>query len=152
VLCNVVYSTLKTGAAAFSETSITPTSRHNQGKNLNKYRCKIISVSFNRVHKSSPLVQILSQTSLVHTTPNYVFLQDWSYYYPLTYASVFLVGSFLLPFPPITYLFVLPSLPISSSLLQRSDYSWRGVQFIKLFQRTLSAYLTKWSRDRFKSW
>jgi hypothetical protein len=51
---------------------------------------------------------------------------------------VFLVVSFLLAFPPISYMhcssppFVLYALPISSSLTYHSNYVWRGVQVMKL--------------------
>jgi hypothetical protein len=58
------------------------------------------------------------QTSPHHPIPP---LQDPSSYYPITYVLVFLVASFPLPFPPITYSrsssppFLLHAPPISSS-------------------------------------
>jgi hypothetical protein len=51
---------------------------------------------------------------------------------------VFLVVSFLLAFPPISYMhsssppFFLHALPISSSWLDHCNYVWRGVQLMKL--------------------
>jgi hypothetical protein len=68
-----------------------------------------------RVHKSPPVISILSYIDPVRTIPFY-FSQG-----PPTCVSVFLVVSFLLGFSPISYIhssslpFVLHALPISSS-------------------------------------
>jgi hypothetical protein len=74
-----------------------------------------------RVHKSPPLVPILRKIDPVHTIPSYLSKIYFNIVYP-TYVLVFLVVSFLLAFPPISYMssssppFVLHSLSISSSL------------------------------------
>jgi hypothetical protein len=73
-----------------------------------------------RVHKSPPLVPILSQFDSDHTIPSYLSKIHLNIVQPPT-SWVFLVVSFLLAFPPISYMhspsppFVLHALPISSS-------------------------------------
>jgi hypothetical protein len=72
------------------------------------------------VHKSPQLVPTLSQINPVHTTP-YLSKIHFNIIYP-PYVLVFLAVSFLLDFPPISYMyscsppFMLHALPISSSL------------------------------------
>jgi hypothetical protein len=73
--------------------------------------------AFNGTRRFITVVPILSQINPVYTSPSYPL-----YDYPHTYVLVFLVVSFLLAFPPISYIhsasppFVLHALPISSSL------------------------------------
>jgi hypothetical protein len=73
-----------------------------------------------RVHKSPSLVPILSQIDPVHTIP--YCLSKIYFNIVHIYVLVFLVVSFLLAFPPISYMhsssspFVLHALPISFSL------------------------------------
>jgi hypothetical protein len=75
-----------------------------------------------RVHVSPPLVPILSQISPIHTIPSYLSKIRFNIYCSLTYALVFPVVSFLLAFPPISYMqssstpFVLHALPTLFSL------------------------------------
>jgi hypothetical protein len=72
-----------------------------------------------RVHQSPPLVPILRQINPSHPI---LTLQDAFSYYPFTYILVFLVVSFLLTSPPISYMhssslqFMPRALPISFSL------------------------------------
>jgi hypothetical protein len=54
-----------------------------------------------RVHKSPPLVPTLGQINPVHTIPSYL---RSILILSTTYVLVFLVVSFLLAFPPITYM------------------------------------------------
>jgi hypothetical protein len=74
-----------------------------------------------RVHKSPPLVHILSQIDPVHPTPFYLSKIHFNTVDPPT-SSVFLVVSFLQTFSPISYMrsssppLVLHTLSISSSL------------------------------------
>jgi hypothetical protein len=82
------------------------------------------------IHKNRPLVPIQSHINPVHTNPFYpAFI--W------IYVLVFLLVSFLLAFPPISYMhssspqFVLHALPISSGL-EHSNYTWWRVQVVKL--------------------
>jgi hypothetical protein len=87
-----------------------------------------------RVHKIPLLVPILSQINPINTISYYLS----KIHCPPTYFLVFPVVSFLPAFPPISYMhsssrpFVLHALPISSSLTYHYDYTWRGVQVIKL--------------------
>jgi hypothetical protein len=88
-----------------------------------------------RVYKSPPLFPILSQISPVRTIPSYLrsilILSN-------PYVFVFLVVSFLLAFPPISY--VHSSSPHSCYMLfqshppwlDHSNYTWRRVQVMKL--------------------
>jgi hypothetical protein len=63
---------------------------------------------------------------------------------PFNIVLVFLVVSFLLAFPPISYVnssspaFVLHAVSNSSSFTWRSHYIWRRVQFMKLFIMQIS--------------
>jgi hypothetical protein len=69
------------------------------------------------------LIPILSQTNPVHATISILILSTHLY-----------LGLFLLVFPPITYMhsssapFVLHDLPISSSLIDHSNYIWWRVK------------------------
>jgi hypothetical protein len=78
-----------------------------------------------RVHKSPALVPILSHINPIHTIPFYLS------YYPPTYVLVFLVVSFLLAFPLITFMhFLSPHscyMPCASHppWLDHSNYTWR---------------------------
>jgi hypothetical protein len=90
-----------------------------------------------RVHKSPPLVPILSQINLIHTIPSYLSKIRFKYC-PPTYALVFLVVSFLLAFPPISYMHsssphscYLPC-PSHPCWRDHSNYTWRRVQVMKL--------------------
>jgi hypothetical protein len=56
-----------------------------------------------RVHKSLPLVPILSQFDTVHTAPSYLSKIYFNIVYP-PMVLVFLVFSFLLAFPPIYFM------------------------------------------------
>jgi hypothetical protein len=73
------------------------------------------------------LVPIQSQISPAHTTPSNLYKIQLNAYYPPTTGLVFLVVSFLLAFPPISYIhsssppFVLHALPISFSLIDHSS-------------------------------
>jgi hypothetical protein len=73
-----------------------------------------------RVHKSRPLVPILSQINPIRTIPSYLSKSNFS---PHTYLLAFLVVSFILAFSPISYMhtssppFMLHALPISCSLI-----------------------------------
>jgi hypothetical protein len=55
-----------------------------------------------RLLKSPPLVPILRQINPAHTTPS--SLSNIYFNYPPTYVLVFLLVSFLLEFPPISYM------------------------------------------------
>jgi hypothetical protein len=86
-----------------------------------------------RVHKSPPLVPILRQFDPVPAIPSYLSKIRF-YYCPPTYILVFLVVSFLLAFPPMSYIYI-PRLPHSCYMpcpshppwLDHSNYVWRGI-------------------------
>jgi hypothetical protein len=85
-----------------------------------------------RVHKSPPLVPILSQFDPVYTIPSYLSKIYFNIVHP-PYVLVFLVVSFLLAFPPISYthsssfpfvLLIMQFPPISRHFISpRSKYS-----------------------------
>jgi hypothetical protein len=85
-----------------------------------------------RVHKIPPLVPILSQIDPVHNILSYLFKIYFNS--QPTYVLVFLVVSFLLAFPLISYMY--SSSPYSSYMpcpphppwFYHSNYVWRGVQ------------------------
>jgi hypothetical protein len=110
-----------------------------------------------RVHKSPALIPILNQINPVHTIPSH----------PISLKSILILsthlrlglpsGSFLLAFPPISYIY--SSSPHSCYMpclshppwLDHSNYTWRSVQVMKLLVMQLSPisshfirpYLTK---------
>jgi hypothetical protein len=95
--------------------------------------------------QDSPPVPILSQTNPVHITP-IPPLQDPFQCYPPTFVLVFLVVSFLLVFPPITYTrsssppFVLLARPSHPPRLDYSNYTWRRVQITKILVMKFSPF------------
>jgi hypothetical protein len=83
-----------------------------------------------RVHKSPPLVPILSQIDPIHTIPSYLS----SILILSTHLRLGLLsGSFLLDFPPISYIhsssppFVLHALPIDTSLSMIRNFLFPSV-------------------------
>jgi hypothetical protein len=88
------------------------------------------------VHKSPPLVPILSQIDPVHITPIYPSKIHFNIVHP--YILVFLVASFLLAFPPISYMHsssphsCYMHRPAHPAWLGHSNYTWQRVQIMKL--------------------
>jgi hypothetical protein len=89
-----------------------------------------------RVHKSPPLVPILSQTDPVHTIPYYLS----KIYCPPSYVLAFLVVSSLLAFPPISHMHShsphschMPC-PYHPPWLDHSNYIWRREPVMKLLK------------------
>jgi hypothetical protein len=93
------------------------------------------------VRKSPPLVHILSQIDPVHTIPSYTFLSKIS----KTYVFVFLVVSFLLAFPLLSYIHSSSPhscyMPCSSHppWLGHSNFIWRRVEVMTLLIMKLTA-------------
>jgi hypothetical protein len=89
-----------------------------------------------RVHKSPPVVPILSQMNAVRTAPSYIPKIHFNIILP--YVQVFLVVSFLLAFQPKSY--VHSSSPHTCYMPSQSHplwldhfyYTWRGVQVMKI--------------------
>jgi hypothetical protein len=89
-----------------------------------------------RVHKSPPLVPILSQIDPVHTTPSYLTKIYFNIVRPPTSWSSYLFLSFWLPHQ---YSTCIPHLPHScympcsshSPWLDHSNYVWQWVQVMK---------------------
>jgi hypothetical protein len=107
-----------------------------------------------RVHKSPPLVPILSNVNPIHTIPSYPIHFDIVHPY---YVLVFPVVSFLLAFSPIFYMHssdphsCYMSSPSHPSWLDYSNYTWRRVQVMKLLQSlpyTIWSYGISWTSKR----
>jgi hypothetical protein len=77
------------------------------------------------------------QSSLYHSIQS---LKNPFHHYTPTYIMAFLVDSFPLVFPPISYMHCSSSLPCPSNLpsLYHCNYTWRSVQVLKFLVMQLS--------------
>jgi hypothetical protein len=90
----------------------------------------------NRVHRSPPLVHILSQINPIHPIPFYLSKIHFNIV-TTTYVLVFLVVSFFLAFPPISCMHsssphscYMPC-PSHPPWVDHSNYTWQGIQVTK---------------------
>jgi hypothetical protein len=101
---------------------------------LHNHRCenfKFYTVRY-RVHKSKPLVPVLSGMNSVHTS--ITFLESPCLSYISIYVWVFLITFFLWVFAKTVYCFIFfTGCATYPPWRDHSDNNWRGVQVVKLF-------------------